>query len=563
MPTPPHLVAEAESHSRRGDADAAIDSLRLASAATPRDAETWWRIGHLYAEHWRHADAALAFENALAHAPGNAMLLASLGAAKQELGEDEAALAALERAQAADPGDPRIALAARLFLPQVYDSVEDVAVWRERYARGLAAIEADGARFRERAAEAFDLERGSFLLAYQGEDDRELQARHARIVAGWLRGAAPQLRFDGTPTFDGSRALRVGFVASIFRDCTAGRYFERWITGLDARRFDARVYHTGPISDALTRRIEAASRFSHLRVPAREVAARLLADELDLIVYPEVGMDAMTYVLSALRLAPVQCAAWGHPVTTGSEPIDYFLTCGAMEPADASSQYTEKLVRLPGMGVDYAMPELPDMPSRASLRLPGDKRIYACAQSLFKVHPEMDSLFAQILHRDADAVLVFFQAPAQAVTRRFAARLERALAARGIAPRGQLKFLPRVGSRAFRGVLAACDVVLDTTRWSGGNTSLDAFAAGVPVVTMAGRFMRGRQTAAMLQAMGLETLVCADRTTYLETALRAAGDARCNAQLRGAIAEGRSALFGQRVQPAFEEALLAMAKRAA
>jgi CRISPR-associated protein Csy1 len=371
------------------------------------------------------------------------------------------------------------------------------------------------------------------------------------------------LRFEGPPSFDGSRRLRVGFVASIFRDCTAGRYFERWITALDARRFDARAYYTGPIADALTRRIEAASRFSHLRAPAREVAARLLADELDLIVYPEVGMDAMTYVLSALRLAPVQCAAWGHPVTTGSEAIDYFLTCGAMEPADASSQYTEKLVRLPGIGVDYAMPERPETPSRGSLRLPEGKRIYACAQSLFKVHPEMDSLFAELLRRDTEAVLVFFQAPAPAVTRRFAARLERALAARGVAPRGQVKFLPRAGSLGFRGVLAACDVVLDTTRWSGGNTSLDAFAAGVPVVTQPGRFMRGRQTAAMLQAMELEMLVCADHAAYLETALRAAGDARWNAQLRGAIAERRGALFGQRVQPAFEEALLAMAARAA
>ena len=39
-------------------------------------------------------------------------------------------------------------------------------------------------------------------------------------------------------TFDGARRLRVGFVGSIFRECTAGRYFERWITGLDSGRFE-------------------------------------------------------------------------------------------------------------------------------------------------------------------------------------------------------------------------------------------------------------------------------------------------------------------------------------
>jgi predicted O-linked N-acetylglucosamine transferase (SPINDLY family) len=75
--------------------------------------------------------------------------------------------------------------------------------------------------------------------------------------------------------------------------------------------------------------------------------------------------------------------------------------------------------------------------------------------------------------------------------------------------------------------------------------------------------MRGRQTAAMLEAMELGELVCGDRAAYLETALRAAGDARWNAHLRGAIAERRAALFGQRVQPAFEQALLAMGALAA
>ena len=33
--------------------------------------------------------------------------------------------------------------------------------------------------------------------------------------------------------------------------------------------------------------------------------------------YPEVGMDPATFALAALRLAPLQIAGWGHPVTTG------------------------------------------------------------------------------------------------------------------------------------------------------------------------------------------------------------------------------------------------------
>jgi CRISPR-associated protein Csy1 len=103
-------------------------------------------------------------------------------------------------------------------------------------------------------------------------------------------------------------------------------------------------------------------------------------------------------------------------------------------------------------------------------------------------------------------------------------------------------------------------VVLDTLHWSGGNTSLDAFAAAAPVVTLPGRFMRGRQTAAMLRMMELETLVAGSPEAYVRIALETARDRDRNAALREAIARNRGALF-DRPEPvrALAEALLAAA----
>src|SRR5204863_8464277 len=177
---------------------------------------------------------------------------------------------------------------------------------------------------------------------------------------------------------------------------------------------------------------------------------------------------------------------------------DRYFTCAAMEPRDAQEHYGEHLVGLPGLGVSYAMPEMAPPFERDKLRLPGDRRIYVCPQSLFKIHPGMDALFAKLLAADPGGVIAFFQAPSRGITDRFAARVQRSLAAHGVAPGAQLKFLPRMNPLAFRRTLAAADLVIDTTHWSGGNTSLDAIAAGVPVVTLPGHFMRARQTAAML-----------------------------------------------------------------
>ena len=61
---------------------------------------------------------------------------------------------------------------------------------------------------------------------------------------------------------------------------------------------------------------------------------------------------------AALRLAPVQCMAWGHPTTSGSTQMDWYLSCEAMEPAGAQAQYDERLALLPGLGTRYEAPRL-------------------------------------------------------------------------------------------------------------------------------------------------------------------------------------------------------------
>ena len=546
-----------------GDASAALASADTAEHAGPADAPTWREIGLLRAECWRWDDADRALAEASRRDPGAVATETLHAVVKQEQGDIPGALRALSLAASRHPGDLQVALAERLLLPQVYEDDDDVGRWRARYADGLARSVADLPRWRERAADVFQLNRNNFLLAYQGEDDLPLQRQYSSILAALAGTARPEWREPRKRTFDGARRLRVGFVGGIFRDCTAGRYFERWITGLDPRRFERFVYHTSAIEDAFTRRIaERAEHFAALRTGAVDVAARIAGDGLDVLVHPEVGMTPLSYLLAALRLAPAQLAGWGHPVTTGSDAIDHYLTCAAMEPPDGASHYAERLIALPGLGVDYAMPQPPGAARREDFRLPSTGRVYLCAQSLFKIHPDMDALLADVLEADPDGVLVLFQAPARAVTAQLAARLERALASRGIAARGQVKFLPRMGAAAFRHVLAVSDVVLDTVRWSGGNTSLDAFAAGTPVVALPGRFMRGRQTAAMLAAMGLGTLVAGSPAEYVRIALETARDRDRNAALREAIARERGVLF-DRPEPvaALGEALLAAAAK--
>src|SRR5207344_3135603 len=104
------------------------------------------------------------------------------------------------------------------------------------------------------------------------------------------------------------------------------------------------------------------TRFARSRAAGFESGARdlrpwvesILRQELDVLIYPEVGMDEMTLKLAALRLAPTQVAAWGHPETTGLPTIDHYLSAADFEPADAQSHYSERLVALPHLGCYYS-----------------------------------------------------------------------------------------------------------------------------------------------------------------------------------------------------------------
>lgn len=541
-----------------GNPSAAFAAAARAEAAQPRDAVSWTIIGGLHSEFGRYADAERALSRASALDPGAPEIELRLAHALQENGDNARALEALARGTRRDPAHLNVAIDERLYLPHVYESVEDVARWRARYSDGLARLRDDLPRWLARAADVFELNHHNFLLAYQGEDDLALQRGYSGLLSQVAARARPEWLEPRPITFDGGRRLRVGFVGAIFREHTVGNYFERWITGLPADRFERFVYHTAAISDRVTQRIAfAVDHFIPLRGGNAAVAARIAADRLDVLVQPDVGMTPLSYILAALRLAPVQVAGWGHPVTTGGAHMDHYLTCAAMEPPGAAAQYTENLVGLPGLGVDYAMPQATTAAARSAFGIADGARIYVCPQSLFKIHPQMDALFVRLLATDPEGVVLFFQAPARAVTEQFGGRVQRALAAAGMPARGQLKFAPRMSPADFRRVLAMADVVVDTVRWSGGNTSLDALAAGTPIVTLPGRFMRSRQTAAMLRMAGMDSLIATGEEDFVRLAVEVAGDRDRNRALRKAIAAGRGALFdrGEPIE-ALAEALL-------
>ncbi len=463
-------------------------------------------------------------------------------------GDHEGARAQWARVLEMKPDHLEAALRRVQALPMVYESTGAIDAARERYASELQELSAKADTFGTQPAETMkQLTVSNFFLAYQGRNDLELQRSYAGFVSSILKRARPEKFVDRALNPATGRRIRIGFASRFFYESTVGNYFQSWVTGLDRDQFEIFVYYTNTHHDGLTGRIRSVvDHFAIYRPTVEAWADQIAGDQLDVLVYPEVGMDAICTTLAVFRLAPVQVVGWGHPVTTGQANIDYYLSCGEMEPVDAASHYRETLATLPGLGTCYALPKLDEKCRQFDRRhfgLPEDATLYLVPQSLFKIHPDNDALFISVLAADAGARLVFFSGQAALVRSLFEARLKAALAAAGMALPDRVLFLPDVPHPEYLRINQLCDVMLDTMHWSGGNTSLDALSVGLPIVTLPGEYMRGRQSMAMLRRLGLSELIAGNADEYVARAVALGNDAAYRARISQQIIDNHHRLF--------------------
>ena len=81
-------------------------------------------------------------------------------------------------------------------------------------------------------------------------------------------------------------------------------------------------------------------------------------------------------------------------------------------------------------------------------------------------------------------------------------------------------FLPPQPSSDYWNLNLLADVFLDTIEWSGCNTTLEAIACGLPIVTLPGQVMRGRHSYAILMQFGMTETIARDKAEYVDIAVR-------------------------------------------
>jgi protein O-GlcNAc transferase len=446
-----------------------------------------------------------------------------------------------------------IRIAKRLSLPVLYHTQEEVDSYRQRFQSELAALcrettldtEAD-------RLSAFQAVRSwvNFYLAYQGRNDRVLQQQYGRLIRRIMAASYPQWTIPREmPPLAPGEKLRVGYVSSCFYHHSVMKSHLGWLQEHDKNRIDLYTYHVGKLADSTTGEVERGSvRFSHMPDDLARACEAIIRDRLHVLVFLDIGMNRVMGLMGALRLAPVQCVTWGHPVTSGLDTIDYFISSSLMEPDDADGHYCERLIRLPGVGVCYRRPIIPRAilwRTRGDFGLRDDAVVYLSCQSLQKYLPEHDHVFAEIAGRVPAAQFVFLGAN-ELVAADFRSRLDRAFSIKGLSAGKFCVILPMVNQLEFLNLNLKCDVYLDTFTWSGCNTTFEAIACDLPVVTMAGKFMRGRHSYAILTQLGVTETIAHDEAAYVELAVRLGVDGEWRKSIVARMKEQSPRVYGDR-----------------
>jgi protein O-GlcNAc transferase len=533
----------------------ALQSYDQALAIKPGNVEALGNRGSVLNELRRPEEALECFDRALAIKPDHTDALYNRGNALLAMGRWQEAQQSYGRVLAINPdhGGAKFAL-CMAELPILYTNEAEIAERRAAYEQHLTAlcdkVSRSGALGDLSKAVGFNQ---PFYLAYQGQNDRDLQAKYGSLVCRIMAERHPPIPLPAAPRPD--EPVRVGIVSGFFKLHSNWKLHTKGtVSQLDRRSFRVFGYHTGSDADNETKiAVAACDRFVQGPHSIEDWRQEILADGPHVLIYPEIGMDPAAAALAAQRLATVQCSRIGHPVTSGFPTIDYFLSSDLMEPPNGQEHYTERLVRLPNLSFYYDPLDVPQVPlTRAELGLRSSATVYWCGQSLFKYLPQFDSVFARIAHDVGDCQFVFIQYSSSqhlsgaSVTELFKQRLERAFASVGLSAKDYCVFLPRLDFPKFIAVYGQCDVILDSIGWSGNNTTMESLSHPLPIVTMPGSLMRGRHTMAILQMMGITETITETVDEYVSVAVRLARDMPWRMAIKERMSAGKNRVYRDR-----------------
>jgi predicted O-linked N-acetylglucosamine transferase (SPINDLY family) len=409
-------------------------------------------------------------------------------------------------------------------IPPIYKSSNEIKLVRDKIEKQIDEVLKKLDRIAEEEINqenigkkvAFKL--NFFYLAYQQENDKKLNIKINRILRKLLNISEK----ENYPKYAYNKKQKLGII-STFQFHPKVFIFDQ-INAIDQSKYDIELIIINNSSFRINKLDDYKNEYLKLNAENYEETTKYLnSKNFDVIFFPDIGMTFESRILSLKKLANITVTSWLHPVTTGSPAIDYFLSGELMEKNDAQNSYTEKLIKLPGIGLyidpsDYISTSIDEIKDRKK----SQRFRIGIIQTPFKIHPRMDNIMAEIGKRIPDAEFIFIELQKE-LDVKLISRIQDSFKKIGIDQR-KIKLVKRMEINSYKKFLKDIDISIDTLGWSGGNTTFDAFGAALPVLTVEGDQMRANHTAGMYKLLNLENYISICDEELIERAVNLSKD---------------------------------------
>lgn len=368
-------------------------------------------------------------------------------------------------------------------------------------------------------------------LYFSTNDLKKAQCQRSEILELSLTQKGCQLDYTFPVRSANRPKIRLGILGQNFfpsaETFTILPVFEQ----LDRHQFEIYVYALeigNTTSEQVVR--DRAEKFTHLNTQNISTMAQTLrSDDLDIVLIGS-NITARSYPLTLLsmhRLARIQTVSLADPVTTGMRNIDCYIAGNLTIAENAQQSYREKLVTIEGSGLCFRFPPDPTPilnPTRQSWGANESTTIYISGSNFRKINPEVRQTWAKILAAVPNSILALYPFGPNwgrhpQLEMPFYQQMQAVLAEYGVAPNRLvlIKTLPTTAD--IRKCLEIADIYLDSYPYSGAASALDPLKVNLPIVTMEGRELRHRQSAALLQELQISDLIARHEAEYIQLAI--------------------------------------------
>ncbi|CAB1370501.1 tetratricopeptide repeat protein [Denitratisoma oestradiolicum] len=365
------------------------------------------------------------------------------------------------------------------------------------------------------------------LMSEPDFSNEDLLTFHKKIGAQTSITTRPPTRAPHTKATTPRKRLRIGYLSADFNAHSVSFFFHNLFREHDPDRFEIYLYSNTAIAredniTALYRKL--AEKFLCIYgLTDEQVADRIEADGINVLVDMGGYTDRSRLAVLAYRPAPVQLSYLGYPATTGMPEVDYVLADPYLNGPENARYFTEKLLELPESFLCFGHLRLRDIANE----MPLDQNGFITFGSLtnpYKLNERTLDVWCQVMHAIPDSR--FYLNHPRFDWKMAIDRVTQAFVERGIDAERLTIESRRDPSGSHLGLYAHMDLSLDTMPLTGGTTTVDALSMGIPVVTRAGEVFHQRISYSVIKNIGLDVdeLVSFDDREFVAKAIALASN---------------------------------------